>query len=85
MKVLCVQGYENILTESEVYTVSQVTPNGNYLLEEVEVPEGYTSFHQNRFVPLISTDADEWTENVVWTEEMEKQYWSEQPPAEHNA
>lgn len=73
MKVLCVQGYENILTESEVYTVSQVTPNGNYLLEEVEVPEGYTSFHQNRFVPLISTDLDE------WTEEMEQQYWEEQP------
>jgi hypothetical protein len=73
MKVLCVQGYENILTESEVYTVSQVTPSGNYLLEEVEVPEGYTSFNQNRFVPLISTDSDE------WTEEMEQQYWEEQP------
>ena len=73
MKVLCVQGYENILTESEVYTVSQVTPSGNYLLEEVEVPEGYTSFNQNRFVRLISTDSDE------WTEEMEQQYWEEQP------
>lgn len=79
MKVLCVQGHEDILIESEVYTVSQITPNGNYLLEEVKVPEGYTSFHQNRFVLLISTDADEWTEDVVWTEEMEKKYWSEQP------
>ena len=41
--------------------------------EEVEVPEGYTSFNQNRFVRLISTDSDE------WTEEMEQQYWEEQP------
>ena len=73
MKVLCIQGYEGVLTESEVYTVLQTTESGNYLLEEVEVPEGYTSFNQNRFVPLQSTDLDE------WTEEMEKQYWEEQP------
>ena len=73
MKVLCIQGYEGVLTESEVYTVLQVTPSGNYLLEEVQVPEGYTSFNQNRFVPLQTTDLDE------WTEEMEKQYWEEQP------
>lgn len=73
MKVLCIQGYENVLTEGEVYTVLQTTVGGNYLLEEVEVPEGYTSFNQNRFVPLQSTDLDE------WTEEMEKQYWEEQP------
>ena len=73
MKVLCIQGYEGVLTESEVYTVLQTTVSGNYLLEEVEVPEGYTSFNKNRFVPLQSTDLDE------WTEEMEKQYWEEQP------
>ena len=73
MKVLCIQGYENVLTEGEVYTVLQTTVGGNYLLEEVEVPEGYTSFNQNRFVPLQTTDLDE------WTEEMEKQYWEEQP------
>ena len=73
MKVLCVQGHEDILIESEVYTVYQATTNGNYLLEEVEVPEGYTSFNKNRFVPLITTDLDE------WTEEMEQQYWEEQP------
>ena len=73
MKVLCIEGYENVLTEGEVYTVLQTTVSGNYLLEEVEVPEGYTSFNQNRFVPLQTTDLDE------WTEEMEKQYWEEQP------
>ena len=73
MKVLCIQGSENVLTEGEVYTVFQKTENGNYLLEEVGVPEGYTSFNQNRFVPLQTTDLDE------WTEEMEKQYWEEQP------
>lgn len=73
MKVLCIQGYEGLLIESEVYTVYQVTSNGNYLLEELKVPEGYTSFNKNRFVPLISTDLNE------WTEEMEQQYWEEQP------
>lgn len=74
MKVLCVDGFEGVLTEGEVYTVAQTTTNGNFLLEEVEVPEGYTSFNSNRFVPLITTDLDD-----EWTEELEEQFWKEQP------
>ena len=73
MKVLCINGSEGILEDGEVYTVIQVSKLGNYILEEVAVPEGYTNFDSNRFIPLISTDLDE------WTEEMEQQYWEEQP------
>jgi hypothetical protein len=58
MKVLCINGYEGVLTEGEVYTVAQVTVSNNFLLEEVSVPEGYTSFNSNRFVPLITSDED---------------------------
>jgi hypothetical protein len=58
MKVLCIDGYEGVLTEGEVYTVAQVTVSNNFLLEEVSVPEGYTSFNSNRFVPLITSDED---------------------------
>lgn len=74
MIVLCIDGYEGVLTEGEAYTVSQMTTNGNFLLEEVEVPEGYTSFNSNRFVPLITTDLDD-----QWTNELEEQFWKEQP------
>jgi hypothetical protein len=58
MKVLCINGYDGVLTEGEVYTIAQVTVSNNFLLEEVNVPEGYTSFNSNRFVPLITSDED---------------------------
>ena len=75
MKVLCVNGYEDVLTEGEVYTVAQVTNSNNYLLEEANVPEGYTSFNSNRFVPLITSDEDA----------LEQAFWNEQPPVEYTA
>ncbi len=75
MKVLCIDGYEGVLTEGEVYTVAQVTIGNNFLLEEVSVPEGYTSFNSNRFVPLITSDEDS----------LAEAFWEEQPPAEYNA
>ena len=75
MKVLCVNGYENVLTEGEVYTVAQVTTGNNFLLEEIDVPEGYTSFNSNRFVPLITSDEDS----------LSEAFWNEQPPAEYTA
>jgi hypothetical protein len=65
MKVLCINGYENVLTEGEVYTVAQVTVSNNFLLEEVSVPEGYTSFNSNRFVPLITSDETIYDEQSV--------------------
>ena len=75
MKVLCVNGYEDVLTEGEVYTIAQVTTGNNFLLEEVNVPEGYTSFNSNRFVPLITSDEDS----------LAEAFWNEQPPAEYTA
>jgi len=65
MKVLCVNGYEDVLTEGEVYTVAQVTVSNNFILEEVSVPEGYTSFNSNRFVPLITSDETVYEEQSV--------------------
>jgi hypothetical protein len=65
MKVLCINGYEDVLTEGEVYTVAQVTISNNFLLEEVNVPEGYTSFNSNRFVPLITSDETVYEEQSV--------------------
>jgi hypothetical protein len=75
MKVLCINGHENVLTEGEVYTVAQVTVCNNFILEEVDVPEGYTSFNSNRFVPLITSDEDS----------LAEAFWNEQPPAEYTA
>ena len=65
MKVLCINGYEDVLTEGEVYTVAQVTVSNNFILEEVSVPEGYTSFNSNRFVPLITSDETIYDEQSV--------------------
>jgi hypothetical protein len=65
MKVLCINGYEDVLTEGEVYTVAQVTVSNNFILEEVSVPEGYTSFNSNRFVPLITSDETVYEEQSV--------------------
>lgn len=63
MKVLCINGSEGILEDGEVYTVIQVSKLGNYILEEVAVPEGYTNFDSNRFIPLQTTDLDELVED----------------------
>jgi hypothetical protein len=78
MKVMCINGYEGLLTEGEVYTVIKLTKQGNFLLEEVEVPEPYTSFNSDRFIPIENEDSD-------LTEQLEKQFWSEQPTTEYNA
>jgi len=71
MKVMCINGYENLLTDGNIYTVVEVTKNGNFLLEEVEAPEGYTSFSSDRFIPVQDTED-------TWTEDIEKQYWEAQ-------
>ena len=72
MKVMCINGYENLLTDGNIYTVVEVTSKGNFLLEEVEVPEGYTSFNSSRFIPVQDTEDD-------WTAEIEEQFYKEQP------
>jgi hypothetical protein len=72
MRVMCVDGYEGLLTEGNIYTVIEVTSKGNFILEEVSVPEGFTSFDFNRFVPVQDTDD-------MWNEELEEQFLAEQP------
>jgi hypothetical protein len=73
--VKCIKGHEDLLKEGDIYTAYAVTQNGNYLLCEVEVPEGFTSFNKDRFELVIDEDG--------WTPEMEEVYWSEQPSIEY--
>lgn len=47
--VKCIKGAPGILNEGENYTVYFVTEGGNYLLDEVNPPEGYSSFSHTRF------------------------------------
>ena len=47
--VKCVRGAEGVLTEGQEYTVLQITKKGNYLLEEVNSPFGYSCFDSTRF------------------------------------
>ena len=71
MRVICIKGAEGILTEGEIYTVINVTTKGNYILAELDPPSPHTSFDATRFQEVLEDD---------WTQEMEDQYWSEQPP-----
>lgn len=79
MKVMCIQGHAGLLQDGNIYNVIGVTQNGNYLLEGVDVPEGYTSFAKERFQPIESYDV--WNED--WTEQMEEEYWEAQPSPEY--
>lgn len=65
MRVLCLNGYEGVLSEGEVYTVREVTDRGNYLLEEVEPPQPYSSFRKERFVPLTDSPETEVVEEIL--------------------
>lgn len=47
--VECMKGHPGILEERQVYSVLGETKEGNYLLYEVQVPEGYTCFDKERF------------------------------------
>lgn len=80
MIVKCIKGHEGVLNEGDIYTVVAETSKGNYILDEVEVPEGFTSFHKDRF-EIVSLFYSE----DVWDDEMEEAFWAEQPPAEYNA
>jgi hypothetical protein len=55
MKVLCIKGQKGFLIEGETYTVINVTKKGNYLLNEIDPPEPYTSFDKDRF-EMVSDD-----------------------------
>jgi hypothetical protein len=72
MLVRCIKGYSEILIEGQVYNVIEVTKQGNYHLEGVTPPEGFNCFHQSRFELKEDLFSD-------WTEELEREYWAEQP------
>ena len=72
MLVRCIKGDGNILIEGELYNVVHFTRRGNYHLEGVTPPEGFNCFDQSRFELAEDPFSD-------WTEELEKEYWAEQP------
>lgn len=72
MQVICNKGHEGLLVEGNTYTVIGITYKGNYILKEVEIPEGFTSFDKDRF-QVFDIVVDD------WSEEMEESYWAEQP------
>lgn len=72
MLVRCVKGDGNILKEGEVYFVKDVTRRGNFLLDGVEPPKGFNCFDPERF-EFVNDPVDQ------WTEELEQEYWAEQP------
>jgi hypothetical protein len=72
MLVRCIKADGNILKEGEIYSVYQVTKQGNYHLHGVTPPEGFNCFDSSRFE--IEDDLF-----LDWTEELEKEYWEEQP------
>lgn len=80
MIVKCIKGHEGILNEGDIYTVVAETSKGNYILSEVNVPNGFTSFSKDRFeIVSIFDSVDD------WDGEMEEAFWAEQPTAEYNA
>jgi hypothetical protein len=78
---MCIEGHEGVLNAGEIYTVICITSKGNYILEEVKVPEGHTSFSSTRFNTVEIFD--DW--NSDWTEELERISLEEQQLAELNA
>ena len=77
MRVVCITGSEGVLKEGDIYTVTEITKRGNFILDEVSVPEGFKSFDANRFIPIQDIEDD-------WTEEMEESYCVDQNQAQYN-
>ena len=72
MLVRCIKADGDILIEGEVYNVIEVTRRGNYHLEGITPPEGFNCFDQTRF----ELEEDPFFD---WSEELERQYWAQQP------
>lgn len=68
MRVMCILGSEGILYEGSVYNVTEVTPQNNYLLLEVDPPKPHTSFRSERFMPLEDDLVDELVEQDELTQ-----------------
>ena len=80
MIVKCIKGHEDVLNEGDIYKVIAETDKGNYILSEIQVPEGFTSFNKDRFEIISVFDGEE-----VWDGEKEEGFWAEQPTAEYTA
>jgi hypothetical protein len=64
--VICIIGHPGVLIKGEIYTVSEITKQGNVRLEEVEPPKPHTSFKKNRFIEIQEPmDVNKLIENII--------------------
>lgn len=61
--VVCVLGHPGILEQDQIYTVREVTPQGNINVFEAEPPHPHASFFRERFVEVQSPDA---VPEILW-------------------
>jgi hypothetical protein len=54
--VCCVLGHPGVLEQDQIYTVREVTSQGNINVFEAEPPHPHSSFFRERFVELQSPD-----------------------------
>jgi hypothetical protein len=54
--VYCVLGHPGVLEQDQIYTVREVTSQGNINVFEAEPPHPHSSFFRERFVELQSPD-----------------------------
>jgi hypothetical protein len=54
--VCCVLGHPGVLEQDQIYTVREVTSQGNINVFEAEPPHPHSSFYRERFVEVQSPD-----------------------------
>lgn len=54
--VCCVLGHPGVLEQDQIYTVREVTSQGNVNVFEVDPPHPHSSFYRERFVEVQSPD-----------------------------
>jgi hypothetical protein len=54
--VVCVLGHPGVLDQDQIYTVREVTSQGNINVFEAEPPHPHSSFFRERFVEVQSPD-----------------------------
>jgi hypothetical protein len=54
--VCCVLGHPGVLEQDQIYTVREVTSQGNINVFEAEPPHPHSSFFRERFVEVQSPD-----------------------------
>lgn len=61
--VVCVLGHPGILEQEQIYTVREVTSQGNINVFEAEPPHPHKSFFRERFVEVQPPDA---VPEIMW-------------------